>query len=56
MAEISSAIKMARDITELVRDAILSERERCAKIAENNDHFPQEGEFIARLIRQDNAP
>jgi hypothetical protein len=37
-----------------IAEAIMAERERCAQIAENNDHFPQEGEFIARLIRQDN--
>jgi hypothetical protein len=40
----------------MVAAAMLSERlaqkERDAKIAEGNDHFPEEGDFIASLIRQ----
>lgn len=49
----SDEVRMAREIAEIIRDAILAERERCAQIAENNEHFPQEGQFIAAAIRQD---
>jgi hypothetical protein len=36
---------------EVIARAILAEREACAKIAEDNNHFPAEGEWIASLIR-----
>lgn len=36
---------------EIIARAILAERERCAQIAEANNHFPNEGAYIASIIR-----
>lgn len=41
--------------SERIARAILAERERCAKIAEDNNHWPAESEFIAGLIRTPDA-
>lgn len=37
---------------EIVARAIMAERERCAKVAESNNEWPQEGEEIATAIRK----
>ena len=46
----------SHDLLNAIASALMEERERCAKIAEGNDHFPAEGEFIASLIRGTDAP
>lgn len=41
----------SRPDTDTIARALMAERERAARIAENDDHFPQEGEHIAAAIR-----
>ena len=43
---------MAHAIAQALLFERLAQRERDAKIAEGNDHFPEEGDYIAGLVRQ----
>lgn len=52
--EMSYEVRMAREIAEIIRDAILAERERCAQIVEGIDKVGRDwapNSFMAALRR-----
>jgi len=56
---VSREIEMARDIAELVRDAILAERKRCADIADSRGspgHFMNVRSAIRNAILSGDQP
>jgi len=48
----SSRERLADWIAQALLSERLAQKERDAKIAEGNDHFPEEGDYIAGLVRQ----